>query len=274
MLPLCSPLNYSYCNDNKGWRAAILHNNSGSHRHFPDKDLRGCSLMTSFDWHRFLLNDLSITFLVEVAFRVIFAYIIVFTFLKISGRRGIRQLSLFELVIILTLGSASGDVTFYDDVPILPVTMVFVVLLVLYRLTTWLTARSPRFSRLIEGDVVTLIKDGLYEIDSLNRLNISEDEFFMELRQQGVEHLGQVRLAILELIGDVSLYFYDNDEVRPGLSVLPPAHREDFTQVQADGLYACNHCGLTQHLQAQQKCRCTRCGDDSWSAALRSLRLR
>ncbi|WP_417777471.1 YetF domain-containing protein [Stutzerimonas xanthomarina] len=29
----------------------------------------------------------------------------------------------------------------------------------------------------------------------------------MRLRQKGVEHLGQVRLAILETDGDVSLYF-------------------------------------------------------------------
>lgn len=88
--------------------------------------------MFTFDWHRFFLNDLSISFLAEVAVRVLFAYVIVFSFLKISGRRGIRQLSLFELVIILTLGSASGDVTFYDDVPVLPVAMVFFVLLLLY----------------------------------------------------------------------------------------------------------------------------------------------
>ncbi len=67
--------------------------------------------MFSFDWHRFLLNDLNFSFLGEVAFRVLIAYVIVFSFLKISGRRGIRQLSLFELVIILTLGSASGEVT-------------------------------------------------------------------------------------------------------------------------------------------------------------------
>ena len=60
--------------------------------------------MTAFDFHRFLLNDLPATFLFEVAARVLIAYIIVFIFLKVSGRRGIKQLSLFELVVILTLG--------------------------------------------------------------------------------------------------------------------------------------------------------------------------
>lgn len=31
-----------------------------------------------------------------------------------------------------------------------------------------------------------------FEMESLDQLNISEQEFFMELRQEGVEHLGQV----------------------------------------------------------------------------------
>lgn len=228
--------------------------------------------MLSFDWHRFLLNDLQVSFLGEVAFRVLIAYVIVFSFLKISGRRGIRQLSLFELVIILTLGSASGDVTFYYDVPVLPVVMVFIVLLLLYRFTTFLTSRSPRFTRWIEGDVVTLIKNGLYELESLDRHNISENEFFMELRQNGVEHLGQVRLAILEIDGEISLYFFDRDSHRPGLSVLPPAHREDFISVPAEGLYACNHCGLTRYIEAKQGMKCPRCHNKLWSAALHTRR--
>lgn len=44
---------------------------------------------------------------------------------------------------------------------------------------------------------------------------------FMELRQQGVEHLGQVRLGLLETDGDISLYFYGPDDTRPGLSEMP-----------------------------------------------------
>jgi len=166
--------------------------------------------MVSFDWQRLWLDELPLSFLAEVAFRALFAYVVVFLFLKVSGRRGIRQLSVFELVVILTLGSAAGDVIFYEDVPILPVLMTFVVLLLLYRATTFLMGRSPRFASWMEGDPVTLIVDGQYELDSLARLNISEDEFFMELRQQGIEHLGQLRLGILEVDGDVSLYFYDN----------------------------------------------------------------
>lgn len=49
---------------------------------------------------------------------------------------------------------------------------------------------------------------------------MTELEFFMELRLHGIEHLGQVRLAILETNGQISVYFYPDDRVRPGLSIL------------------------------------------------------
>jgi uncharacterized membrane protein YcaP (DUF421 family) len=228
--------------------------------------------MTHFDLDRMMLDGMPVGFLGEVALRVLLAYVVVFLFLKVSGRRGIRQLSVFELVIILTLGSAAGDVTFYEDVPLLPVAVVFACLLVLYRLTTYFTAHSHRFSSWLEGDPVTLIRDGLYEIGNLNRLNISEEEFFMELRQQGVEHLGQVRMAILEVDGDVSLFLYDPASTKAGLSVLPPEHRQVHQEMPASGIFACTRCGLTALLERRQRHTCPRCTNERWSEALTSRR--
>ncbi|WP_338634641.1 YetF domain-containing protein (plasmid) [Erwinia persicina] len=224
--------------------------------------------MSGFDWQKFLLNDLPLTFLGEVAVRVCIAYVVVFTFLKISGRRGVQQLSLFEVVIILTLGSASGDVTFYDDVPVLPVIMVFVVLLGLYRATTWCMSHFPPIGRLIEGEVITLVAEGRYVVENLDRLNISENEFLMELRRKGIIHLGQVRLALVEVDGQLSTYCYEKHDIRPGLSVLPPEHRDTFTSIMSVGLYACTHCGHVDILNENNSTRCIRCNKMSWSYAL------
>lgn len=230
--------------------------------------------MSAFDWQRMLLGDFPYLFLGEVAFRALFAFVVVFLFLKVSGRRGIRQLSLFELVVILTLGSAAGDVSFYDDVPLLPVAMVFVTLLLLYRVTVLVMSHSERFSDWMEGKPVTIIQGGLYELNSLDHLNISPEEFFMELRQQGVEHLGQVRLGILETDGDVSLYFYPPEAIKPGLSVLPPEHRPEYEQVPRGDVYACVRCGHAQRIESQQQATCPRCEHRIWSLALRHQRLR
>lgn len=58
--------------------------------------------MLPFDLARIFLKDLPVAFLGEVALRTVFAYFAVLLFLKLSGQRGIRQLTLFELVVILT----------------------------------------------------------------------------------------------------------------------------------------------------------------------------
>lgn len=102
--------------------------------------------MKTFDFNRMALDKFPIEFLAEVGIRCLFTFVLVFLFLKLSGRRGVRQMSLFEVVIILTLGSAAGDVTFYEDVPMLPVVTVFISIMILYRLSTFLMSRSEKYS--------------------------------------------------------------------------------------------------------------------------------
>ncbi|ODJ90350.1 hypothetical protein BB779_13110 [Pseudomonas viridiflava] len=230
--------------------------------------------MSPFDIQRMLIDEFPLSFLLEVGLRTVFAFLAVFLFLKSSGRRGIRQLSLFELVVILTLGSAAGDVTFYHDVPLLPVTVVFLTLLLLYRTIVLMMTKSKKFEAWIDGLPVTVINHGLYELESLGKLNIASSELLMELRQQGVEHLGQVRLGIMETDGDISLYFYDNEDVRPGLSVLPLEHRMEFKKAPVSALYCCVNCGSSQTVHIEQESRCSRCDHDTWSAALSTKRCR
>ncbi|RRV49819.1 MULTISPECIES: DUF421 domain-containing protein [Pseudomonas] len=230
--------------------------------------------MVPFDLQRMLLGELPLAFLLEVAFRVLAAFTAVFFFLKFSGRRGIKQLSRFELVVILTLGSAAGDVTFYEDVPLLPVALVFLTLLLLYRGIVYLMKRSKACEAWIDGLPITVVKDGIYEIHSLRNMNISSNELFMELRQRGVEHLGQVRLGLLETDGELSVYFYGPEDTRAGLSVLPFEHRPEYTSPPQAGVYCCVGCGSPSYHDSHDSIACERCGHAVWSPALHTVRNR
>ncbi len=63
--------------------------------------------MKAFDLHRMAFDKVPFDFLGEVALRSLYTFVLVFLFLKMTGRRGVRQMSLFEVLIILTLGSAA-----------------------------------------------------------------------------------------------------------------------------------------------------------------------
>ena len=129
--------------------------------------------MKAFDLHRMAFDKVPFDFLGEVALRSLYTFVLVFLFLKMTGRRGVRQMSLFEVLIILTLGSAAGDVAFYDDVPMVPVLIVFITLALLYRLVMWLMAHSEKLEDLLEGKPVVIIEDGELAWSKLNNSNMS-----------------------------------------------------------------------------------------------------
>lgn len=57
------------------------------------------------DLSNILIGDTTWSFVLEILVRCTIMFIIIISFLRLSGKRGIRQLSLFELAIILCLGS-------------------------------------------------------------------------------------------------------------------------------------------------------------------------
>ncbi len=46
--------------------------------------------MKAFDWQRMALDKVPVEFLAEVALRSLYTFVLVFIFLKITGRRGVR----------------------------------------------------------------------------------------------------------------------------------------------------------------------------------------
>ncbi|MFW2780260.1 DUF421 domain-containing protein, partial [Acinetobacter baumannii] len=157
-------------------------------------------------------GDTTWSFVLEILVRCTIMFIIIISFLRLSGKRGIRQLSLFELAIILCLGSAAGDPMFTKDLPIVHALIAFIAILSLYRLVTWGMVKHKKIEDLLEGKALCVVKEGLLVYKDFQKQTYSHDEFFSEMRQQNVEHLGQVRTALLESDGILSLLYYEDED--------------------------------------------------------------
>ncbi|MEH0885882.1 DUF421 domain-containing protein [Enterobacter sp. UNJFSC 003] len=229
--------------------------------------------MKAFDLQRMAFDKVPPEFLGEVALRSLYTFVLVFLFLKITGRRGVRQMSLFEVLIILTLGSAAGDVAFYDDVPMVPVFIVFVSLALLYRLVMWLMSKSEKLEDLLEGKPVVIVEEGQLAWENVRSANMTEFEFFMELRLNSVEQLGQVRLAIMETNGQISVYYYPDEEVKAGLCILPDMLIDRYTTVPETEEYACIKCSHVVAMQAGAHQLCPRCTNPEWTKVSRAKRI-
>ena len=224
--------------------------------------------MEPFDWQRMLIGeDQPWYFVFEIVLRTMVMYTVMVLFFKITGKTGIRQLSAFDLILIIGLGSAAGDPMFYDDVPLLHAVTVFGTILGLYLIVNKITQRSSAADKALEGEATCVLRDGLVDYPTLMSEGLTLMQFQSELRQAQVTHLGQVRLAYIETNGETSIFFVKDEEVRPGLPILPELLNSERIHV-TEGYYSCVKCGYTEEFEkpVERPC-CPRCKGEKWLAS-------
>lgn len=227
----------------------------------------------NLDFEEILVGDLDFIFAFEIIIRTLIMFSMVLLVLRMAGKKGVRQLSLFEVAIIIALGSAAGDPMFNKDYSILTSVVVFAAIIALYRLITLIASKSEKFERIIEGDPVYVIENGVFVLlDDLSH-TFAKDEFFAEMRQVSIEHLGQIKTAILETNGNISFYYFPDDKTKYGLPVQPKAYGKKSEQINERGIYACTYCGNTEELEPGTASACPRCKHKEWVKALNSTRL-
>ncbi|TDD95238.1 DUF421 domain-containing protein [Flavobacterium cellulosilyticum] len=224
-----------------------------------------------FEWNRLFFNGLPENFILEVIFRSTVMFLILLLTLKLAGKRGVKQLSVFETVIIIALGSAAGDPMFYEDVGIIPAATVFLVIISLYRSVTWLTGKSKKFEEFIEGKTECFIQEGKFSISTFKKESLAQDEFFSELRIKSIEHLGQVKNAFIETSGEISVFYYPDQEVKYGLPILPSLFLKKNKTIPINGVFACAFCGHTEKQKAGTA-KCNVCSKEEWVEAIKTIR--
>lgn len=161
--------------------------------------------VTPFDWERLFLGVQPSLYFLELAFRVLLIYGFAVLALRYMGKRGRRQMTPFEFVLIIALGSATGDSMLYPDVPILYAWLIIVVVVSLDRILTFVQTRSKAAFVFLEGTPRLMVRDGQVIDENLQAENIRRDELMALLREQQVGDTGQVQYAFLETTGHLGL---------------------------------------------------------------------
>lgn len=225
------------------------------------------------DFKSLFLGDTQWDFVIELLVRSGLMFLMILLVLRLSGKRGVRQLSLFEVAIILGLGSAAGDPMFQEDLPIVHALIVFFTVMLIYKGSTWLASKSVAVHRMLEGKEMIVVKDGVFDVKHERDNDFSTMEFFTELRNLSVEHLGQIRIAVLEPDGSMSTLFYADADVQFGLPLFPEDYQETDPSIY-NGVMACMYCGCVRaHEDLRNSVVCPRCKHRKWTIAMNSVRV-
>ncbi len=229
--------------------------------------------MLTIDWSAIVLGSEEWSFLPEVALRTLIMFMIIITGLRFMGKRGVKQLSVVELVVIIGLGSAAGDPMFYKEVGIVFSLLVFLIIILLYAGLTYIVGKSKKAEDMLEGKPLCLIQDGVFVLENFKKENLGSDEFFAELRLKGISHLGQVETAIEETSGELSVFYYADENIRPGLSVMPDSLNRPVKNIETPGYYSCTFCGYTENKAIDNAGCCPRCKKEEWVKATNKKRI-
>ena len=126
--------------------------------------------------------------------------------IRIAGRRTVARLSAFDIVITIALGSLVASTAVSRDPSYAQGATALVTLLVLQVVAAGLRQRFAVVRRLLDFAPCVVVRDGELRIPSTPLgPQISEDELFSRLREQGVFNLQGVRVVIIEPTGAVSV---------------------------------------------------------------------
>lgn len=143
--------------------------------------------------------------LLEIVARVLLVYAGLFVLVRLSGKREIGQLGPMDLLAMLILSETVGPSLTGSDSSIPAAWTAAATLLLTGTALQWLSHRSRRAERLIEGRPLVIIEKGHVLRAQMDRLRITEQELGAALRAVGLESPAGVRLAVVETTGHISV---------------------------------------------------------------------
>ena len=142
--------------------------------------------------------------LLMTAVRSAGAYALILVVLRVLGKRTIGNFSAFDLLVALMLGEVVDEMI-YGDVSFSQGTVAIGTLAVLEYGNSWLGYTSHRLSTVLEGKPVTIVENGRLQRRGMRQERMNETDVMAALRLQGISDVHEVKLALVEVDGVVSV---------------------------------------------------------------------
>jgi uncharacterized membrane protein YcaP (DUF421 family) len=149
----------------------------------------------------------------ELAVRAAAIYLAVLVALRLFGKREVGQFTLIDLVLIVLLANAVQPAMTGPDTSLTGGLVIIVTLVLVNRLIALARARVPFVARLVESPPTELARDGEWNTEALRREEVSVDDVTMAIREHGLDDISEVKRAVLEGDGSISVVPRDPSKV-------------------------------------------------------------
>lgn len=141
----------------------------------------------------------------EFVLRAVIVYVVLLAMIRLSGKRTMGQFTAFDMLLIVLLGNAVQNALLGKDTSMTGGLLLAATLMLLNWTVGFVTARSRKAERVLEGEPVVLARNGHIYRDVLRRELVSRDDFSKAMREAGCSDVDRVHLALLETNGHITI---------------------------------------------------------------------
>jgi uncharacterized membrane protein YcaP (DUF421 family) len=147
----------------------------------------------------------------DVILRSAAVYLFMIIALRIFGKKELSQLNTADVILILLISNAVQNAMVGSDTSLWGGLAAATVLFAINFTLKKLMFKYKKFSDFMLEKPEILIHDGTLDFKNLSKLNITSDELREAMREHGVEYFKDVKLAILEIDGNISIITGNNN---------------------------------------------------------------
>ena len=142
----------------------------------------------------------------DIVLRAVVAYVFILFLMRVVGRRELSSMEPSDVILLVVIGDLVQNGVTQSDYSITGIVLAAGTIGLLATLTAYATFRSSRIRNVVEGEPVILVEDGKLIERNMKNERLTLDEVMEQARlQQGVESLDDVRWAVLETSGSISI---------------------------------------------------------------------
>ena len=145
------------------------------------------------------------TKILNISMRSTLIVVVLLILTRLLGKKQISQLTYFNYITGVTMGSVAGDFISEVNMPVVDALASLIAICILTELNSFIALKSTSYRKVMDGDDIILIKKGKIIKPALKSCRMSVNILLMLLRQSNTFSVEEVEYAILETNGSLSV---------------------------------------------------------------------
>ncbi|UJF16389.1 DUF421 domain-containing protein [Jeotgalibaca sp. MA1X17-3] len=141
----------------------------------------------------------------NIAIVGIVTYLMFIIVLRISGKRTLSQMNVYDFSVTVALGSILASTITNANTAALSGIFSFTLLVVFQYIIAKLAVHLQFFNKLIKSEPSLLFYKGQYDWENMKKQRVTQDDFLQELRQQQCSSTDDILAVVMEASGKLSI---------------------------------------------------------------------